>query len=147
MHINDWQNLKMLLVSLSLVILTLWTLYIRFLLSTHVISIQANPCQIESRHISMYKSKWKARMGGGIWDDQWTLTVPCKQSTFYEARGEGRMYMFSHHVPKKEWPTWNCIEVLLDNSPFKQRLSPPSAVTQNMELVVRLLKISIVRIW
>lgn len=64
-------------------------------------------------------------------------------STIYQAGNEGRMYTYLHNIPRKEWPTWNCLEVLLDNNPFKQLLSPPPAVRQNIELVVKLLRISI----
>jgi hypothetical protein len=53
MHINEPQNLKMLLIPFSLVISALWTLYIIFLLSTQVISVRTNLCQKESQQLSM----------------------------------------------------------------------------------------------
>lgn len=88
---------------------------------------------------AIQEKEWMKLQGWGIL--RWVIMhFDCSRhvSTLYQERNEERMHMYLHHIPQKEWPTWNCLEVLLDNSPFKQQLSPSSAVRQNIKLIVKL---------
>lgn len=52
-----------------------------------------------------------------------------------------------HHIPQNVWPTWNCLQVLLDKSPLRWLISRPSAVRQKVHLVSKLIRIPTVKIW